>query len=936
MLSGLRLRVWVPALALLLLASFPDGVLAQYLYGKNKVTYDRRDWKVLKTEHVDIYHYPDEVNLVRYVAPLIEATFLEYEERFNVDFKSRLPFVFYKTHYAFQETNILPYLISEYTGGFTDLLKGRIAVPFTGSYGKFRHVARHEMVHAFMLEKIRVVMKQAGKFTYPQPPLWFVEGLAEYFANSPQDTDSHMFIRDALIHDRLLPLEQLWRIYGSFMMYKEGEAVLNYIASSFGEEAIVQIMENWWVSDKFPLVLKNTINMDLQELNEAFMKHIKRRYYPSILHNQFATDIAEQITPRGTFHSRPTVTRSSDGEQRLYSLCAEDGVIDICEIHSGETARFNRRIIIKGARSSDVESIPAFRSKLEATGDTLLFIAKSKSRDVIYMWDRVRRKKVAQFSFRDLSLLSSPTMSGDRSKIVFSAINTAGSMDLYLYELGSDEPVQLTDGGFSEDEPDFHPTRDEILFTSDRGARGRKNHTGIFKLDLTTREIVAATGGWYSDSSPDWAPDGNSFLFTSDRDGTWNIYHHRGDVIVRQTNVLGGVQTPAFLPDGRGFVAAVYSNAEFHLMEFPLKNGHGTPALVARDDSSTVGWRHVDQTDYQYETSDYTMKLGIDFVAAGVSISPEFGEVGNGAQMVLTDVLGNHRFILIAGNTSEGFDSFWRRMNAAATYVNLSRRLNYSLSVFHLNNARQDPVSLGVEERRYGGALGVSFPLDRFRRMDATFVLRQLERKLTFDEAGIIEGSFLGTIFLTYVSDKTLWTIGGPLTGWRYYVRGGWTHDFLARGFSNTSAHVDIRKYFKLTSRIVFANRFHYNGTWGSPLQLFYLGGPWDLRGYNFRQFIGRTTYLLNSEIRFPLIDRFALSFPFGTIEIPMFRGAVFVDVGKVSGFIVDSDLLGSFGVGTEINLGFAPVVRVNWTRQTDFRTISPDTRWELFIGYNY
>jgi hypothetical protein len=925
-------------LVVALLAITPAGLSAQYLYGKNKVTYDRRNWKVLKTEHVDIYHYPSDVNLVRYIAPLIESTFAEFEERFDLEFDKRLPFVFYNTHYAFQETNILPQLVSEYTGGFTDLMKGRIAVPFTGSYGNFRHVARHEMVHAFMLEKIRLVMKEAGKFTYPQPPLWFIEGMAEYFANSPQDTKSHMFVRDALVHDKLLPLDQLWRIWGSFMMYKQGESVLNYIATSFGEDAIIQILENWWLSDKFSLVLKQTINLDIYELNAAYMKNVKRRYYPSILHNQFATDIGEAITPRGTFHSRPSITRDNGGVNRLYSLCAEDGVVNICEVEQyvDDRGNFRRRIIVKGARSADVESIPAFRSKIEANGDTLLFVAKSKNHDVIYMWNRVRRKKVAQFRFDELTLLSSPTLSHDRTKLVFSAISKSGSMDLYMYRLDTEELEQLTDGAFSEDEPDFHPFRDEVLFTSDRGAMGRRDHTRIFKIDLDTREITAVTGGWYADSNPNWSPDGESFLFMSDRDDAFNIYHHRGDVIVRQTNVMGGVTSPSFLPDGSGFVAEVYTNGQFILFEFPVKNGYGTPALVARDDTATVGWRHVDEGDYQYEESDYRMQLGIDFVAAGVSVTPEFGEVGNSAQMVMTDVLGNHRFFMMVGNTSEGFDSFWKRMNAAVSYVNLSRRLHYSLGLYHLNNTRADPMVFGVTERRFGGAVGLSFPFDRFRRIEGSIVVQQFERELSFDTSGLTDNTFLGTVFMTYVSDKTLWTIGGPLTGWRYYFRGGRTHDFLARGYDNTSAHVDIRKYFKITSRIVFANRFHYNSTWGSAQQWFYLGGPWDLRGYNFREFIGRTTYLFNSEIRFPLIDRFALTFPFGTVEIPMFRGALFMDAGKVTRFIVDSDWLGTLGLGVELNLGYAPVIRVNWTRQTNFRTISPATGWELFIGYNY
>jgi hypothetical protein len=41
-------------------------------------------------------------------------------------------------------------------------------------------------------------------------------------------------------------------------------------------------------------------------------------------------------------------------------------------------------------------------------------------------------------------------------------------------------------------------------------------------------------------------------------------------------------------------------------------------------------------------------------------------------------------------------------------------------------------------------------------------------------------------------------------------------------------------------------------------------------------------------------------------------------------------------GAGVELNLGYAPVLRVNFTRATNFSTISPSTEFEFFIGYNY
>jgi len=65
-------------------------------------------------------------------------------------------------------------------------------------------------------------------------------------------------------------------------------------------------------------------------------------------------------------------------------------------------------------------------------------------------------------------------------------------------------------------------------------------------------------------------------------------------------------------------------------------------------------------------------------------------------------------------------------------------------------------------------------------------------------------------------------------------------------------------------------------------------------------------------------------------------RGALFFDMGKTSRYIADTDWLGSMGAGVELNLGYAPVIRVNFTRATDFSTISRETGVELFIGYNY
>ena len=82
---------------------------------------------------------------------------------------------------------------------------------------------------------------------------------------------------------------------------------------------------------------------------------------------------------------------------------------------------------------------------------------------------------------------------------------------------------------------------------------------------------------------------------------------------------------------------------------------------------------------------------------------------------------------------------------------------------------------------------------------------------------------------------------------------------------------------------------------------MFYLGGPWTLRGYPYNEFFGRTTQLVNTEIRFPLLDGLRIVLPFGPIEFPMFRGALFADAGKASRnnfSVFDTDWLGTLGAG--------------------------------------
>src|SRR5512134_3485502 len=142
------LRGWPAVLAALFLA-FPAQ--AQY-FGKNKVHYTSFKWNVIETEHFHVYYYEGENRAAADAARMAERSYSRLSHILRHEFTKPIPLVLYASHSQFQQTNILPDLIDEGTGGVTEFLKQRVFLPFTGSYAELEHVLSHELVHAFQVD----------------------------------------------------------------------------------------------------------------------------------------------------------------------------------------------------------------------------------------------------------------------------------------------------------------------------------------------------------------------------------------------------------------------------------------------------------------------------------------------------------------------------------------------------------------------------------------------------------------------------------------------------------------------------------------------------------------------------------------------------------------------------------------------------------------
>src|SRR6266850_598391 len=128
------LRRTAPVLLACLLSA--PGLLSAQYFGRNKVQYTDFDFKVIQTEHFDVYYYDRERIAALDAARMAERSYARLSKVLNHEFRERKPIILYASQSDFMQTNATE-VSSEGTGGVTDFARNRAVMPFTGAYSDF-------------------------------------------------------------------------------------------------------------------------------------------------------------------------------------------------------------------------------------------------------------------------------------------------------------------------------------------------------------------------------------------------------------------------------------------------------------------------------------------------------------------------------------------------------------------------------------------------------------------------------------------------------------------------------------------------------------------------------------------------------------------------------------------------------------------------------
>ena len=292
----------VPFLCSLRALSFPSRFPRRRSHSRAGISARTRsstgtfNFKVLKTDHFDIYYYQEEEQAARMASRMAERWYTRISTLLNHELRGRQPLILYASGPHFRQTNAIEGELGEGTGGVTEAYKRRIVLPFAGPIEATDHVLGHELVHAFQYDitNTNVSSGNAGALALP---LWFIEGMAEYLSVGPVDPHTSMWMREAARREKLPNIDDLDN--PKYFPYRYGQAVWAFIGGRYGDAVVGDMLRAGAGRDAgYKQAIESVLGTKTEELSKEWHCAVFEAYRPIAETTKTPGAIARAVIPR--------------------------------------------------------------------------------------------------------------------------------------------------------------------------------------------------------------------------------------------------------------------------------------------------------------------------------------------------------------------------------------------------------------------------------------------------------------------------------------------------------------------------------------------------------------------------------------------------------------------------------------------------------------
>jgi hypothetical protein len=890
-------------------------------FGKNNIHYDTFKWEIYKTEHFEIYYYPELEKHLERIAGYAESAYQQVSADLKHDLSFKVPLILFKTHSEFEQQNVAgPDASSEGVGAFAEPTQHRMVMPIDDPPDQLYGLIVHELTHQFEFD---IIPQQLIRRSVP---LWVNEGLSDYERGQWSPIDL-MTVRDAAVADIVPKMTELEGYGGSSnprLIYNLGHAVFEFIEAKFGKEGIRQFLFSLRKSvigggeDAY----EEALRMKKDEFDQAFERYLKDRFKP-FRDKERPADYGRDLAPNAektNYSQALSIAPSPSGDLiAAVTINRKDRELDIVLL-SSKDGSVVRNLTTGFDKDNGFDHIVQYGSRFEMPwlgwspkGDRLAYFVRTEKERTLIIQNVLTRKIEERVPMKSVDEPESPAFSPDGKSIAFNALR-GSTGDIFIMNLDSKEIQNVTDDNFADMAPSYAPDGKFIVYA----ARVSGNQK-LFRLDLDTKKKTQLTFGTQDETAAQFIDD-HTLVFSSTATDpavplepevakNGNIYNIwtldlKTSELRQYTDALGGNWSPVVLNDTKtnriAFISYYKGEYAIHTLERkePLHTAasadFGSPGPII-DFQAPLQHTLVKENQKKKGMFEKMFLEGRPPINVGVTSN---GDIFGGSQVSFGDVLGDQQFNLFAA-------SILQYRTLSLSYVNLSRRFQFALQGYsqtqffygQLGGVFYDPAYSSLISRdlatatrtvRGGTAFGI-YPFDRYRRIELSGGVVQIKEEYNDPSVQQVAQDYQqqqfgqqvfrnGTLMplgAAFVQETTIFREFGPLAGNTMRL----AYDVSPKVgslLSRQTLDADVRHYLRLGGSGLVATRLRGFKSIGDYPDFIYFGGNSEMRGYDYLQFAGQNVVFANAELRFPLIE--AALTPIGVVG--GVRGVFFANMG--------------------------------------------------------